>query len=114
MMDKYIFLHVIYLLLTDIAMNVEHAQPKMVDFTNIVISVNAVWNNLGVIVKSVTGVLSLTMICAGHQLRKWWQPGDRRALSFQLDKGHRLLADQIVRAQCAILFSKGFIQQKLR
>ena len=40
-----------------IAMSVELVQLKMEGFTNIVMNVNVVSNNLGVIVKSVTNVL---------------------------------------------------------
>ena len=54
-----------------IAMSVEPVQLKMEDFTNIVMNVNVVSNNLGVIVKSVTDVLYQIMTSVQViQLRK--------------------------------------------
>ena len=55
-----------------IAMSVEPVQQKMEDFINIVMNVNVVSNNLGVIVKSVTDALYQIMTSVQViQLRKW-------------------------------------------
>ena len=55
-------------------MSAEPVQLKMEDFTNIVMNVNVVSNNLGVIVKSVTDVLYQIMTSVQViQLRKWSQ-----------------------------------------